>query len=137
MISFFVEGLAETKGSFVAIAPGILRADNPREKPWAELVGWTAKIAMRGKTIIAGRVSVEIYVTLPAPPNKTKKNRRDGDKLTRSILDAMTGIVFVDDELVDSHLCRKRIAKPGKKLGAAIYVEPMDAWPETDAGFEL
>lgn len=121
--SFFVEGLAETKGSWISLGAGRMKADNPRERPWAARTAWTARIEMRGKEPTRKRVSVSIEVTLPAPPNATKKNRRDIDKLARSILDALTGIVYVDDEQVDDLTIRKVVAERGH--GARVVIAPI------------
>jgi len=121
-VTFFVSGLAETKGSWIPIAAGRLKPDNAREKPWAVTVGWWARMAMRGRRILFVRVHVELYVTLPVPPNKTKKHKRDGDKLARSCLDAMSGIVYVDDELVDGIVVHKRTHPDPKTHGVRIVV---------------
>lgn len=133
VVTFFVPGIAETKGSMVPVTRGVLRADNDREKAWRSTVGWYAKIAMRGIAIFYTRVSVTIYVTLPVPPNRTKKHRRDADKVARSMLDAFTGVVYVDDELVDDLHVRKRTSSDTKKQGARVIVRVHEP---SDEGFE-
>ncbi len=119
IVSFFAPGIAETKGSWIAVAPGVMVPDNKREKGWATTVAWAAKVAMRSTRPTELRVVVEVLFHLPDPPNKTKKHRRDVDKLARSVLDAMTGIVYVDDEQVDKITIDKVVA-PG--LGAHVTV---------------
>lgn len=108
---FFVDGLPESKGSWVSLPNGKMRRDNPREKAWATAVGWAAKVPMIGKKPYDGHVAVELDFLLPPPHGR--KHRRDADKLARSVLDAMTGIVYVDDELVYKLLAVKNITNSG------------------------
>lgn len=111
--TFWVPGMPETKGSWIPIGGGRVRADNPRERAWAEAVGWAAKAAMliaRHPQPDSRRYAVVLSFTLAAPPNKSRKNRRDVDKMARSCLDAMTSIVWVDDEQVDELHAIKRPA---------------------------
>lgn len=102
MIEMLVPGVAATKGSWVVMPNGHLRADNKKEKAWAAAVGWEAKAAMLSAGVrapFAVPVRVEIEVSFPRP--RTTKfavpPRRDVDKLARSILDALTGVVYEDD----------------------------------------
>lgn len=120
---FFVDGLPETKGSWRALPNGKMKRDNPREKAWGDAVGWAAKAAMIGKRPFDGHVGVELDFLLPPP--KGRKNTRDADKLARSVLDAMTGIVYVDDELVYKLLAVKNVTNSGMH-GVQITVRPAD-----------
>lgn len=117
--SFFVSGLPETKGSWRALVGGKMKRDNPREKAWSTAVGWTAKAQMIGRQPRGGFLSVKLDFFLPPPVGK--KNRRDVDKLTRSILDAMTGIVYVDDEQVYEIHAVKNVTRSGM-LGVKVEV---------------
>lgn len=123
LVKFFVDGLPETKGSYVGLGRGRVKADNPREKGWAEAVGWTARAAMIGKKLITDPCAVELEFLLPPPHGK--KNRRDVDKLTRSVLDAITGIVIADDELVFDLAAMKFVTRMGLH-GASVAVGPVD-----------
>jgi crossover junction endodeoxyribonuclease RusA len=49
----------------------------------------------------------------------------DLDKLLRSTLDAMTGIVFADDCQVVTMFAAKRYAMPGEQTGAIITAIPL------------
>jgi crossover junction endodeoxyribonuclease RusA len=123
--TFWVSGMPETKGSWVPIGGGRVRADNPREGAWAEAVGWAAKAAMltvRHPKPDDRRYAVTLAFTLAPPPNKTSKNRRDVDKLARSCLDAMTGIVWANDEQVDELHAIKRPTS-GAPVGVTITVK--------------
>lgn len=118
---FFVDGLPESKGSWRALPGGRVKPDNPREKAWRDAVGWAAKAQMIGKAPYDGHVAVDLDFFLPPP--KGRKNRRDADKLARSVLDAMTGIVYVDDELVYKLLSVKNVTNTGMH-GVQIAVRP-------------
>lgn len=115
-----IDGLPETKGSWVAVGRGRMRRDNPREKAWADAVGWAAKVAMRGKLPLVGGVLVVIDFVLPAPVGR--KNQRDVDKLARSCLDSLSGIVYVDDEQVRQLVVVKGVT--GEVPGALVSVYP-------------
>jgi Holliday junction resolvase RusA-like endonuclease len=118
LVSFSVPGLPETKGSWRALPGGRVKADNPREKAWASAVGWSARIAMRALEPVPGPVLVRAVFTLPPPIGKW--NRRDADKLARSLLDAITGIVVVDDDQVAELHVVKRVRPSG--LGAQVDI---------------
>lgn len=120
-VTIHVDGLAETKGSYVGLGRGRVKADNPREKAWSEMVGWVAKLNMRGKLPIVGGALVTLDFILPAPVGR--KNQRDIDKLARSCLDALSGIVFADDELVRELVSHKEIT-----AGPIGRVE-INVWP--------
>lgn len=126
-VSFWVDGMAETKGSFVGLGGGRVKGDNPREAAWREAVAWAAKLAMRRKLLLTGGALVTLDFVLPAPVGN--KHKRDVDKLCRSCLDAMTGLVYVDDENVRGVVACKELARqnlvPGiARIGAEVHVFP-------------
>ena len=61
---------------------------------YKEAVGWAARLAMRGKEMLKGDVSVEIWVF------STGKRIGDIDNIGKSILDGMNKIVYLDDNQV-------------------------------------
>lgn len=118
-----VDGMPQTKGSWrVRMHRGrpSLVPDNDAEPAWASAVGWSAKAQLRGRQPDAQRYAVSIAFTLIPPPNKRKTNRRDLDKLARSVLDALTGIVWLDDEQVEDLTLTKAV---GPVAGAVITIE--------------
>lgn len=130
IVAVFVPGLAETKGSWRNVGKGRFLPDNEREPAWAAMVGWHARLAMkrRGGALgepVAIRVGIRLDFVLPFPPNRTKKHRRDGDKLARSVLDALQKIVYVDDEQVDDLHVTKSCSNLANALGVAIVVAPI------------
>lgn len=62
------------------------------------LIGWEAKLAMKGKPPTKAVCEVSIVITMKRP-KKTKLPlpRGDTDNYVKSILDGMNKIVFVDD----------------------------------------
>ena len=121
-LTFFVEGLPETKGSWIPLGGGRLKRDNPREKAWAEHVAWIAKVAMRGRLPLGGGALVALDFMLPAPVGR--KHQRDIDKLARSALDAMTGLVYSDDEVVRDLIAHKEVTVGAPRLEVRVY-EPL------------
>ena len=116
-ISFTVLGKPQPQGSMKGfVLPGkdgkkpraILTSDNTKMKPYRQQVGWAALDA-RAKaghtTLFAEKqvaVGVEFRFYFEKPPSITKKRqyisvKPDIDKICRSTIDAMTGIMFADD----------------------------------------
>lgn len=119
--SFRVDGLPETKGSWRALGGGKMKRDNPREKDWGEAVGWAARIAMRNKLPIVGAL---VALDFELPPPVGKKNKRDIDKLARSCLDAMNGLVYIDDENVRELVAHKETSHRSVGVDINVY-EPL------------
>lgn len=110
ILALIVPGLCETKGSWRCSCKGNkprLYADNDREEAWALTIAWSVRAALRGMKPTIERVGVKLEFRLP--PIVGRKNRRDLDKMMRSVLDALTGLVYVDDEQVDEAILVKRL----------------------------
>lgn len=105
IIEMTVDGLAETKGSWIPLPNGAMKRDNPREQGWAHAVGWASRAKLRNRQPTSARVRVDVEFRLPPP--KGRKGQRDLDKLLRSVLDAMNKLVYVDDEQVDLIVAEK------------------------------
>jgi crossover junction endodeoxyribonuclease RusA len=109
LLEFDVRGIIpETKGSWRSVGRGRLIPDNPKSASWENAIAWMARQAISRKaargvsfSVEPERVGVVLLFVLPPPPSKAKKYRRDIDKLARAALDALTGIVYADDEQVD------------------------------------
>ena len=135
-LKFSVPGIPETKGSWKAIGGGRLKRDNPREKAWSTAVAWAAKaasFAALGGRAPSGpssrRIRAVIDCYLPTP--KGNAHKRDLDKLARSILDALTGLLYKDDEQVDELHIRKVIRD--KSPGADVTIEELAGEPASAA----
>jgi Holliday junction resolvase RusA-like endonuclease len=98
-------------------------------KPWRVNV---AAIARRECVPIEGPVDVYLMFVLYRPKStpKTKptppaiKKNGDIDKLTRAVLDGLTGPAYKDDCQVTALKVRKRIAELGEPTGCLIEVKP-------------
>lgn len=136
MLTYVVRGMPETKGSWRPVRDrktGATRliSDNPAEDAWATLVAWTTRAALRN--VLAPndrRYAVHLQFLLPVPPNRRRTNRRDIDKLMRSVLDALTKLIWLDDEQVeDAHLSKRT----GAELGMMITIADKSVDGEFDA----
>lgn len=133
MIKFWVPGVPVPQGDLTATRQGKLYYKNHKElDPWRYDIAWRARKAMRqSKTRVHdGPVTVDVSYVMHRP-KATPKTRAtpaaikkpDLDKLQRSVLDAMTGHVYVDDSQVVEIRARKRMAELGETCGAVIVVE--------------
>ena len=145
MISFTVYGTPIPQGSTKAFIPkgwkrAIITADNKKTKPWRQEIAQTAQAEM-GKLKMLER---EIPVTVRcefffAKPKSTKKSvfakttKPDLDKLARSLLDALTGIVFEDDSQVTMLVVSKGFGNPRAEISVTADVLEEDYEPEQAA----
>lgn len=119
-IEFFVPGIPVAKGSAKGFClPNsrrviITQTNRDKQKPWASLIAVMARNA--GVTPIRGPVKLSMSFYFPRPKShyRTGKNahlltddapafhtsRPDGDKLTRCVWDALTGVAYLDDSQV-------------------------------------
>jgi crossover junction endodeoxyribonuclease RusA len=96
--------------------------------------------AMKAKSpIFRGPVFLRLVILLPAPASRpevlrTRKQmdywlrpwrKPDLDKLTRSILDALTGVVLDDDAQIVRLLAEKVYARTGERPGVEVTVEAL------------
>lgn len=134
-LTFFAPGVPSTKGSargFVVAGRGggkpravITNDAGPKAKAWAAIVASAAQDAMAGAAPIEGAVSVEVIFEMPRPKaHSTKrglrpdapvfsKSKPDIDKLLRCFLDALTGVVFLDDAQIACLVSSKGYADGG------------------------
>lgn len=142
MIEFFVPGECAPQGSkrgfFVkALNRVVLAESSAKLKPWRSLVSTKAEQAMgqMPPQTCPVRASVTFWFSRPKShfgSGKNKDRLKDGvpqhkaskpdvDKLIRSVLDAMTGIVFQDDSCVVQVFAQKKytVSAPG----ATIVIE--------------
>jgi len=110
LIEFEVHGKPQPQGSAKAFIPkgwnrAVITSDNKTLKPWRQDVSQVAQQAMRGASATESPVSVSVTFRFARPRSVKasvahKTTKPDVDKLLRSILDSMTGIVFRDDAQV-------------------------------------
>lgn len=135
ILRFHVDGMPQSKGSWRPVTNrrtgGIaFKAGNEAEGAWAEQVAWAARQALqRPPAPDRQRYQVALDFTLLPPAGRGgRKNRRDIDKLARSCLDALTGIVWADDEQVKRLLLEDGVTGederglPGVEVAIAPWV---------------
>ena len=115
-IQFTVYGLPVPQGSKKVIGKNVIEMADARLRSWRQDVAGTAKAAMLGASPYAEPVDVRLMFFLPRPRAHYGTGRNaerlkpsapiapavhpDLDKLTRAVLDALTGICFHDDKQV-------------------------------------
>lgn len=132
--TFFVPGIPAPKGStraFLHRHTGrvIVTADNRQsQKSWQASVTTLARL--RYKAPVASVVGVGLLFVMPRPKSLPKRvsdhlKKPDLDKLTRCVLDGLTGVVYVDDSQVVAFLdpFGKRYALPGEMTGCKITIK--------------
>ncbi len=113
-VAFNVVGIPRPKQSF---RYGNRHGYQPeRVTDWQDYVRYEAKAAMAGRPPFAGSLEVFIDFWLP------DKRRRDLDNLSKGVLDACNGIVWVDDQQVTAlHLVKHfNIQEPGCTVGVEV-----------------
>ncbi len=130
MIAFDVLGTPVTQGSTRAFVVGkraVVTHDKRRPlMDWRNAIGNAAQQcggqkAERGVPVWV-RASFRVQRPKSAPKRVVRPTTKpDLDKLGRSLLDALTGILWADDSQVVSLQVSKRFAAPNEALG--VYVE--------------
>ncbi len=138
-ISFFVPGIPVAKGSAKAFyikslgRAVITQTNKAKQDPWASLIAVMARNA--GCTPQKGPVKLSLSFWFPRPKShyRTGKNchelkyaaprrhtsKPDKDKLERCVLDALTGVAYLDDSQVcewDGGVKHYSDARPGCEI---------------------
>jgi Holliday junction resolvase RusA-like endonuclease len=154
MIEFTVLGRAQPAGSKRQVlnrktGQTFVVDDNPRSKPWQELVASAAAAALDGARALEGPLLLEVDFYLARPPGHygTGRNagnvkdsapafpavRPDATKLLRGLEDALTGLVWRDDAQVVTQTARKRYGWPERAevtiMTAAEFLTLADVGP--------
>ncbi len=118
----------------------VLTSDNPQVKSYQSRVAFEATCALRGVQLeLTGPLEISVVFFLPRPKSLAKSytgphlKKPDVDKLLRSTLDALTGVVWKDDSQVVSVTAGKRYAGLNEEPRVVITVRPI----ATDASAPL
>lgn len=146
LIEFVVPGVPATGGSkrYLGQRNGraIIVDNDKRNRSWRDAVACEAARAMKGRAPLVGAVRVCINFSMPRPKShyssakqgeKLKPSapehhskRPDIDKLSRAVMDALTGVVWRDD----AQVCRKSAEKTySDQPGARIVIQALDSQP--------
>ena len=145
IISLFVPGRPATAGSKRAFVVNrkrdgkpvaVITEDNTRSKDWKGDVKRFAADAYDGP-MLGGPLSLTLVFYLERPQFHVGKSgvrssapkhpevKPDVDKLSRAVMDALTGVLYRDDSQVTSKWVRKRYArKPMQTPGVLIEIGP-------------
>ena len=117
MISFRVDGLPVPQGSMKVIHGRVIHSQGSALAVWRSTIGWAAK-AEHAK-LIEGPVWIKLDFSL-LKPRTVKRDMPtvppDLDKLIRAALDALTGIVYLDDAQVVDISATKSYGDPGVQI---------------------
>lgn len=137
-IQFVVPGQPVAKGRPKAARRGkfITMYTPAKTVSYEGLVAHAASVAMAGRSLIQGAVSVELDIRLQIPESWSKKKqklaidgliaatkRSDIDNITKGIFDGMNGVVWRDDGQVVEAKQKKRYAKTP---GVVVIVRELD-----------
>lgn len=133
-VQFTVFGVPQTKGSTRAFSiPGrrfpIITNDNPKNKPWAQLVAAEAQRYRLPDMPWKGPISLRLQFVVPAPKSLPKRRlsfatkKPDLDKMIRSVKDSLKGVLYGDDSQVIVTFAEKRLGnQPGVTIECSTYV---------------
>lgn len=105
--------------------------------PWRQEVGHVARAMMKGQPPHDGPVTLEILFVMQGAQKRPKREAchvklPDIDKALRAILDALTGVLYLDDKQVDRLLAGKEYGvAPGVHIRASLRplaVAPPPLW---------
>lgn len=125
----FVPGDAAPQGSKRHVGGGRMIESSKAVGPWRERVALAAH--RHGYEVLTGPVRVDLEFIRPRPVSTPKRStppaikKPDLDKLTRAILDALTGIAYADDAQVTELHSIKRLAELGEAPG---FTETPGVW---------
>jgi crossover junction endodeoxyribonuclease RusA len=127
ILTFTVFGTPQPQGSARAFMHKgakfpTVTSDNPKNRPWRQEIALTAIAQMKHEKLALVdnktplRVEASFYFDPPQSAKRKihKTTRPDGDKLLRSLLDALTGIVYADDSQVSQFEVYKFFGAPSR-----------------------
>lgn len=139
---FFVPGIPRPKGSMKTFIPKhgtkpIAINDNPRTKPWQDLISLMATVAQKRNRIgiFPGPVGLRLHFFFEAKTLSTvgvcdfwHVQKPDLDKLVRAVKDALKGIFYKDDCQVCFLSTQKQYGIPE---GVGIYISDLSAFDQS------
>ena len=136
LVEFFVAGEPKAKGSMRSIPfqdkAGKLHVntfhDTKSGTAWERITKLAALESWGEKPAFKEAVRVDLTFTLRRPKTVSEKKRPqpivkpDIDKLARSVLDAVTGVVFADDAQVTGLVATKRYGSDTEPVGVTVRI---------------
>lgn len=118
MTTFRVYGEPVPQGSLKVIHGRVMHINGKKLREWRGKI--QAAALQNGQSILDGPVTVNCVFYVRRPKTVTRNEpsvRPDLDKLIRAVLDALTGVAFVDDSQVVEIHASKHYGEPGMVLG--------------------
>ena len=133
LLSLFVPGHPKPQGSknYYGHRRGkaVLVEASRESGPWRDRIAWAAHNAWTPRPVLSGvALSAVLLFVMPRPSSTPKTTppavkRPDLDKLVRTVFDALTGPVFVDDAAVTDLQASKRLAAVHETPGVHITLK--------------
>lgn len=101
----------------------IYEASSAALRVWRDSIGWEARRAMGRRAPAVGPVLLEVWFRLKTPARLATDwphHRPDVDKLSRAVLDALTGIAYLDDAQVVGLAAWKVCGTPGARIRCSL-----------------
>lgn len=146
MSALFVPGTPVPQGSMKAFAyqpkgGGRARAsvtsDNGKTMPWRSQIAATVRQHVGGDIVYPeGPVSLTLLFVMPRRAAEPKRvtpphtRKPDGDKLTRAVCDALSGLIYTDDAQIVACAFEKRTAAIGEQPGLHLQWRPANSQPQ-------
>lgn len=131
MTQVWIPGKPAPQGSKRHLGNGIMVESSKSVKPWRVDVAWAAREAFLHP--LDGPVRLELGFVMPRPKSAPKRStpaavkRPDLDKLSRAVLDAITGVVVADDSQIVHLVATKRIAELDEPTGVMLVAHEVGA----------
>ena len=139
-VHFSVRGVPKPQGSMRAFVRGgrpIVTSTTRGLREWRDAMAWQARASMDGKGILVGPVEGSITFTLARPKSHYRADgsvrpsapahpsgRPDIDKLLRASLDAMTGVVYLDDaQIFNVQVAKAYTDWAGDEPGVDVFLK--------------
>lgn len=125
---FFVPGIPAPQGSKRHVGHGIMIESSKNLPAWRQSVAAHSRNAMSGRQPLTGAVKISLVFKLPRPKSLPKSShpwaikRPDIDKLSRAVLDGITGTIVKDDSQIVVLHSRKYISDDDPSTGVHISV---------------
>lgn len=133
VVAFSVAGDPVPQGSMRAFRRGnrafVTHDKGPRLEDWRNAIGWAARAEC--SQVMEGPVRVVATFRLSRPKSRPKKHhwpdrKPDADKLARSLLDAISGVVIRDDNQVCVLVVKKTYAGTEEQPGVDVTISTLE-----------
>lgn len=137
MIEIVIPGKPHAQGRPRAARIGkrVRMYDPPASVEWKRAAAVLMRVARGREALLCGPVSVEIAAVFASQKGGFKGRatrgwyvaRPDGDNIAKAVLDAGTGVLWVDDAQVVDLRVHKLAAEPGESAHVRVTVAPAGA----------